>query len=124
MGLEESGPAFLFLRSLTWRNPSGVRLLRKRKAALLKFNSNYIYKIMTKELLIEIGKLFRSRREACGINIKDLAKSVGTTRRTIYHVEAGESDVRVGTLVKIGIALNCEVKIELNPNVNSNIQLS
>jgi len=36
MGLEESGPAFLFLRSLTWRNPSGVRLLRKRKAALLK----------------------------------------------------------------------------------------
>jgi transcriptional regulator with XRE-family HTH domain len=68
---------------------------------------------MNSNLNIEIGKLFRSRREEIGMSISALSEVAGITRRTIYQVESGNPGMSIGTLVKISDALKCSISFNL-----------
>jgi transcriptional regulator with XRE-family HTH domain len=59
-----------------------------------------------KELLKEIGKKLKARREELGLQLQDVAKESGVTYMWISKLEKGELDnISLETLLSISIAL-------------------
>lgn len=52
-----------------------------------------------------LGKLIASKRKAQGLTITKFSMMVGLSRPTIYHVEKGLGNSKVGTLNKIAEGL-------------------
>ena len=49
---------------------------------------------------------FRNKR---GISQSELAKAVGTTKRTIYSIEVGNSDIRISIASKLAAYFGCGI---------------
>ena len=56
--------------------------------------------------LIRLGERIAQTREEKGLTQDDLWYQADLARRTINKVELGQSNVRIGTLIKISKALN------------------
>ena len=59
----------------------------------------------------ELGRLLKERREALGLNKKQLAERAGKVREVVYRLEAGQ-DVSVSSLLAILSALGLGLRLE------------
>ena len=59
----------------------------------------------------DVARILRNERKKQGITQKVLSKKAGISQQTISHVESGMGDVSLGTLKKISMVLNLEIKI-------------
>jgi transcriptional regulator with XRE-family HTH domain len=55
------------------------------------------------------------RRQELGLSQRELAELVGTTQSAIARLERGGRPPRIDTLLRIADALDCDLKVELNP---------
>lgn len=67
------------------------------------------------ELFSDIARQVTDRRIAWDLSQKELADLCGTTQSAIARLEAGRRPPRIDTLERVANALDCELKIELNP---------
>lgn len=61
---------------------------------------------------LEIAYQILQLRKKAGISQTQLAKKLGTTQSNVARIETGQQNVTTGTLQKIAVALDREVKIE------------
>lgn len=59
----------------------------------------------------DLAKILRDERKKKEMTQKILAKKSGVSQQTISHIESGIGDVSLGTLKKISMVLNLEIKI-------------
>jgi transcriptional regulator with XRE-family HTH domain len=55
------------------------------------------------------------RRQHLGLSQRELAELVGTTQSAIARLERGGRPPRIDTLLRIADALDCDLRVELNP---------
>lgn len=60
---------------------------------------------MTEQLLIDIGRRVRARRQALGLTLKSTASRAGLSPRFVSQIEAGLGNVAVGRLSALATAL-------------------
>jgi transcriptional regulator with XRE-family HTH domain len=60
------------------------------------------------DLVVQFGKMLRSKRESSGYSQEDFATLVGIERGNYGKMERGLVNIRLETLYKIAIALDCE----------------
>ena len=61
------------------------------------------------ELLLALGARIKRERRRRGMTQNDLGAKAGTHQSTISAVEAGDGDIRVGTLLKIAQAMELTI---------------
>ena len=67
-------------------------------------------KVEKNEVLTKIGLKIRQLRSKSGLNQQDLAAACNFEKSNMSRVEAGRSNLTVGTLLKICAVLNVELK--------------
>lgn len=87
--------------------PSGFNRLKERISSATQGDPE--------ELFSEIARQVTERRMAWDLSQKELADLCGTTQSAIARLEAGRRPPRIDTLERVGRALDCELKIELEP---------
>jgi transcriptional regulator with XRE-family HTH domain len=63
-----------------------------------------------REVLIKIGLKIRQLRSESGLSQQDLAAACNFEKSNMSRVEAGRSNLTIGTLLKICAELNVELK--------------
>ena len=87
--------------------PSGLNRLKERISSATQDDPA--------ELFAEIARQVTERRTAWDLSQKELADLCGTTQSAIARLEAGRRPPRIDTLERVAQALDCELKIELEP---------
>jgi len=62
-----------------------------------------------------IAEKVAERRQALGLSQRELAELTGTTQSAIARLEAGGRPPRIDTLLRIADALDCELRVDLEP---------
>lgn len=63
-----------------------------------------------------IGLKIKEAREAANLTQQELGDKVGIPKSNISRLEKGKHGKYIETLDKIAVALNCQLKIELQPS--------
>jgi transcriptional regulator with XRE-family HTH domain len=88
-------------------DPSGVERLRQRLSGAKDEDASKLFQ--------EIAAQVSERRKAWGLSQNDLADLCGTTQSAIARLEAGRRPPRIDTLRRVATALDCDLRIELQP---------
>jgi DNA-binding XRE family transcriptional regulator len=67
----------------------------------------------------QIAEQVSARRQELGLSQQELARLVGTTQSSIARLERGGRPPRIDTLLKIGDALQCDLRVELIPRAGT-----
>jgi len=54
-------------------------------------------------------------RKALGLSQGALARALGVTQPRIAQIERGDANLRIGTLARLAVALNCDMRDLLSP---------
>jgi transcriptional regulator with XRE-family HTH domain len=54
-------------------------------------------------------------RKALGLSQSALARALGVTQPRIAQIERGDANLRIGTLARLALALNCDMRDLLSP---------
>jgi transcriptional regulator with XRE-family HTH domain len=66
------------------------------------------------DLQVQVGANLRRFREARGLTQEHLAHAAGLATRHLQKIEAGQVNVTLRTLGRLGLALNVEASVLLN----------
>ena len=66
-----------------------------------------------------IGAQVRSRRKHLGLSLKDLSRLSGANVPTLSHIERGNRDVKLSTLVNLAEALRADLSSLFETDVES-----
>jgi transcriptional regulator with XRE-family HTH domain len=88
-------------------NDSGLEKLRRRFSGPDESDDAVLFE--------EIAAQVATRRRAWGLSQKDLADLCGTTQSAIARLEAGRRPPRIDTLKRVANALDCELRVQLEP---------
>lgn len=75
-------------------------------------------KIVTRDrgwFFAQIADKVAARRTEKGLSQRELAELVGTTQSAIARLERGGRPPRIDTLLNIADALDCDLRVELDP---------
>ena len=75
-------------------------------------------KIVTRDrgwFFAQIADKVAERRNEKGLSQRELAELVGTTQSAIARLERGGRPPRIDTLLNIADALDCDLRVELDP---------
>jgi DNA-binding XRE family transcriptional regulator len=67
----------------------------------------------------QIAEQVSARRQELGLLQQELARLVGTTQSSIARLERGGRPPRIDTLLRIGDALHCDLRVELVPRAGT-----
>jgi len=67
----------------------------------------------------QIAEQVSARRQELGLSQHELARLVGTTQSSIARLERGGRPLRIDTLLRIGDALQCDLRVELVPRTGT-----
>jgi ribosome-binding protein aMBF1 (putative translation factor) len=67
-------------------------------------------------LFAQIAGQVADRRRELGLSQAELAEVCGTTQSAIARLESGGRPPRIDTLLKLALALDCELVVELRPH--------
>ncbi len=62
---------------------------------------------------IRIGAILKSRREELGQSKMDLARKAHTNVATINHIENGDGNVTISTIIRIAMSMGLSARLEL-----------
>ena len=66
-----------------------------------------------------IAEKIRQAREKAGLSQKELAKRINTTQSVVSRLESsGYERFSLNTLIKIATALNCNIRLDLEPIID------
>ena len=68
-----------------------------------------------RERYVAIGRAVAEQRGRLGLSQRDLAQLCGTKHSAIARLERGGRAPRIDTLLRISLALDCELDVELRP---------
>jgi predicted transcriptional regulator len=88
-------------------NSAGFELLRRQLGGAGRAEAG--------ELPAVIASQVSERRKAWGLSQKELAELCDTTQSAIARLEAGRRPPRIDTLERVARALDCNLRIELEP---------
>ena len=66
-------------------------------------------------LFAQIADDVATRRTERGLSQRELAELTGTTQSAIARLERGGRPPRIDTLLRIAVALDCDLRVELRP---------
>ena len=66
------------------------------------------YKKLTDEVLTKVGLNIRDMRKTKGWTQENFAEAAGINDKEVSHIEAGNRNITIETLIKISIALNVD----------------
>lgn len=66
----------------------------------------------------KIGAVIRTRRRCLGLSLEELSRLSGATVPTLSHVERGNRDVKLSTLVSLASALRVDLETLLGETGN------
>jgi len=72
----------------------------------------FVYLFMDKSVIA--GKIKEARLQA-GLTQTQLGEKIGTKKEGVSRIESGKHEIELSTLDKIAEALNCNLRIELEP---------
>ena len=62
-----------------------------------------------KKWTIRIGRTLRERRKSLGLSLEEMSRLSGATVSTLSHIERGNRDVKLSTLVSLAEALRIDL---------------
>jgi len=66
---------------------------------------------------IMVGQKIKEAREAANLTLEELGLKIGMPKTNLSRLENGKHKINVETIDKIAQALNCDLKIELEPKL-------
>ena len=74
--------------------------------------------LVTHQILLDITEQVASQMLAQGVKKRDLAERLGVSRSYVTRVLEGTPNLTVRSLVRVSLALDCDLRIELRPRAN------
>ncbi|OIN59969.1 helix-turn-helix domain-containing protein [Arsenicibacter rosenii] len=65
------------------------------------------------EITEQVGQMIRNARKAKGLTQKELGLKLGLTEATVNGYEAGRQNLTLETLLKVSVALDMQLEINL-----------
>ena len=91
-----------------------VKILRYR----LKDDKELAMLVEEERKRLSLAERIRDTRKKTGLSQKELATLIGTTQSAIARLESGEYErLSISTLLKVSLALNCRLRVELEPAI-------
>ena len=91
-----------------------IKILRYR----LKDDKELAMLVEEERKRLSLAERIRDTRKKTGLSQKELATLIGTTQSAIARLESGEYErLSISTLLKVSLALNCRLRVELEPAV-------
>ena len=91
-----------------------IKILRYR----LKDDKELAMLVEEERKRLSLAERIRDTRKKTGLSQKELATLIGTTQSAIARLESGEYErLSISTLLKVSLALNCRLRVELEPAI-------